>query len=178
MKLRSLFAALCLFVGALTAQAQIATNTQSFFATAEGYVSSFNTNLLTFRTNDTVDVWTGMEYVSGVNTAASLGISYNAIALKTATLGLESITRNAGINGVILSQAAGLNIQKVYYDTKFEGYVNGGYDFSLRQPVGEVGARIFKALTDNTFAGIGIGERFGLKVSSFPTFSIFAGFKF
>lgn len=151
---------------------------QGFLTSAESYFLAFDTNKTTFTANDTVDVFTAFEYVGGVNTAASLGISYNAFKLSSLTIGIESVTRNASIGGVILSQAAGFNLQLVHYDTKVMGYVNAGYDFQQSKPCVEIGTRIFKALTDNTFAGIGIGERFGgSKISTFPTISVFGGFK-
>lgn len=182
--MKKTIAVLLIASACLCAQAQTNSNTspteQTFLQSFEGYFGSFNTNnASTFGTNDTFDVWTGAEYVNNQNTAASLGISWNAFKVSQETIGLESVTRNAGINGVILSQSAGVNLQKVYVDTKFEAYVDGGYDFSLKKPVAEVGARVFKALTANTYAGIGIGERFGSgQVSSFPVLSVFAGFKF
>ena len=43
-------------------------------------------------------------------------------------------------------------------DTKFVGYLEGGYDFNLNKPYAEIGTRIFKALTPNTYAGVGIGR--------------------
>ena len=75
-------------------------NEQTFLQTFQGYFLSFNTNLASTFATDTIDIWTGMEYVNNQNTAASLGISYNAFKLSAVNIGLESVTRNAGINGV------------------------------------------------------------------------------
>lgn len=185
MKIRTAIISTLLFIGILLAsvpaRAQTAPpNPQTFFESFKGYFGGFNTNL-PFAGSDTFDIWTGAEYVNNQNTSASLGISWNAFTLSSAsglTLGIETVTRNAGIAGVILSQSGGLNIQKTYLDTKFVGYFDGGYDFSLNKPIIEIGARVLKMLTPNTFAGIGIGERLGQKsVSNFPTLSVFAGFK-
>ena len=146
------------------------------------YFSSPGTNQ-TFQTNDTFDIWTGAEYVNNLNTAATLGISWNAWHFAPSTtggmcLGVESQTRNAGIAGTILSQGIGVNIQKVWYDTKLEGFFEGEKNFAINKYCGELGVRIFKALTPNTFAGFGISEfMFGGATSKVPNMLVFAGAK-
>lgn len=148
-----------------------------FLTTALGYVSSFS-DLQTFQTNDSVDIWSGAEYVNNQHTAVCLGLSYNTSYKPLGlTLGIESVTRNApGLAGTaILSQNVGVNLQKIVHDVKFVGYVSPGYDFDLRKPNVEIGARVFKALTSKSAMGIGIGERIGGgKISAFPTLSVFA----
>jgi hypothetical protein len=111
--------------------------------------------LQTFLTNDTLDIYTAAEQVGGNNTAAALGISYNPAFAKFSTvqLGLESETRAAGIGGTILSQQIGLNAQYVYKDVKLEAFADGAYEFDLNKPAAEFGVRVFKALTDHTWAG-------------------------
>lgn len=150
----------------------------NFLQTVIGYFSS-TTDLQTFQTNDAFDIWTGAEYVNNLNTAATLGISWNAWQTSVVGFGLETQTRNAGIAGTILSQGMGFNIQKVYKDIKLEAFVEGEKNFKLNVWDAEVGVRIFKALTDNTFAGIGISEFIGGGgTSTVPNVLVFAGAKF
>jgi hypothetical protein len=153
----------------------------NFLTSVQGFFTSF-TDLQTFTTNDTFDLWTGAEYINNAHTAVCLGFSYNTAWRPLGlTLGFESVTRNVpGLIGTaILSQNVGVNLQLVHKDVKLVAYVDPGYDFDLKQANVEIGARVFKALTDNTYTGLGIAERIGGgKISAYPTISVFAGVKF
>lgn len=140
----------------------IPSSTGSLLTTVQGFFTSF-TGLQTFLTNDTLDVWTSAEQVGGNNTAAALGLSYNPAFTHfgNVQLGLESVTRAAGIGGTILSQSGGLNIQYAYKDVKLIGFAEGGYEFDLNKPAVEFGVRIWKALTDNTYTGPTLSWRSG-----------------
>ncbi len=164
---------LCL-CGLLSARAQ--TNAppatpQSFVTSVQSYFTSFDTNSTTFS-NRKFDLWTGMDYVQGVNTAASLGLEYQI----SSGFAVESVTRNAGIAGIILSQQGGIGYSIVHYDTKITGYLDGGYDFDGKRTFAEIGVRAKKALSANTYLGIGISTRY--PGGRTPTFSVFTGFTF
>jgi hypothetical protein len=174
MKKLLLPALLAVFV-ALPASAQ-ETNvppSTTFFQSVTGYFSSFNTNLLTFQL-DRASVWASVDWQSGVNVSASLGLEYR---LGKSALSLESVTRNANIAGTIVGQQAGLGLNFTVHDVRLTGYVDGGYDFTKDKMFCEIGARAKKALTDHTFIGVGIGARIQ-KQSPAPVFSIFTGFTF
>ena len=177
---KSLAAALLLLAcGATATQAQTTNATpptpDSFVKTVENYFTSFDTNLdLTFgATNYRGSVIVGADYVQSVNISSSLGISYDIGKGFSA----ESTTRNAGIAGVILSQQAGIGYNLVIHDLKITGFIEPGYDFNSRQVYGAIGARLSKALTTHTFAGIGLEEHIGSRVST-PILSVFTGFTF
>jgi hypothetical protein len=81
---------------------------------------------------------------------------------------VESVTRNSGIAGTLVSQQLGLNLSFVIVDTKLTLYGDGGYEFAdfpgaVVQPktrdrlYGEFGLRVAKALTLHTYTQIGIG---------------------
>lgn len=155
---------------------------QGFLSSVQDYFTSFST-LTTFTTNNTIDLWTGYEYVSGESSAVCIGVSYNTpVMLGPFRLGVESVTRNApGLAGTaIYSEDVGVNLQLVPggHDVKVVGFLDGGYDWHVKSMGATVGARFFKALSDNTFAGIGIAERITSHTSNTPTVSVFAGVKF
>lgn len=149
---------------------------QGFLTSFKNYFLTSDTNSTTFTTHD-FDVWAGADYVQGVNTAQSLGLEYDFYHLsnKNVSLSAESVTRNAGIAGIILNQQVGLGLNLTHFDTKITGFIDGGYDFDGARPYAAIGARIKKALTVNTFGGLGIEEHFGTHSSRIPTMSIFAG---
>src|ERR1700743_606567 len=71
------------------------TSPTDFLNTVKSYFTSYS-DLQTFQTNDTFDVWTGAEYVNNANTAVALGVSYNTgLHLGKISFGAESVTRNA-----------------------------------------------------------------------------------
>lgn len=136
-------------------------SSSSLISTVVGFLGSF-TDKQTFLTNDTLDVWTSAEQVGGNNTAAALGLSYNTPwKVGNVRLGVESVTRAAGIGGTILSQSGGINAQYAYKDVKMVAFVEGGYEFDLKKPAVEFGVRIWKALTDNTYTGPTLSWRSG-----------------
>lgn len=172
-----------LTAGAFAASAQTATNQPpaspgSFFNTAESYFTTFNTNLdVTFgSTNYRGSVIIGADYVQSVNISSSLSLSYD-LPFAWKGVSAESTTRNAGIAGVILSQQCGVGYNIVVHDTKLTAFMEGGYDFNASKPYVAIGARISKALTEHTFAGIGLEGHFNGHVST-PILSIFTGFTF
>jgi hypothetical protein len=173
----------------------IPTGENSFFQTALGYFTSFNTNLDgTFGAHRGM-VFTGVDSIQGASQtlANTIGVSYEvwkpssapatnsqpAPAFSSSTggfgLALESVTRNGGVTGTIISQGAGIALDFDVHDVRVNGYVDGVYQFQGDKLGGEIGLRIFKALGANTFAGVGIGEQFP---GNHQIFSAFVGFVF
>lgn len=134
-----------------------ATPAGSFFGTVQNYFTSFNTNLDATFATERGSLWTSFDSIQGgrVPLANSLGLSYNVFKAISA----ESVTRNSGIAGTVLSEQVGLGLNFIVHDTKLTGYADGGYAFSepSQKLYGEIGLRVVKALTEHTFAGVGIG---------------------
>lgn len=171
--------ALTLLCSCLVAGAQTpipAPDGQTFPQTVVQYFTSHNTNLHTFDT-DKLEVNIGADYVNNINTASSLGVQY----LPKRWLLVESITKNAGIAGTILSQQAGAGVTVNYYDVRLSAILDLGYDFSFRRGFAEPRFEAKKAATDNTFFGVSIGPKIFFdqrkSESISPTFTVFTGFK-
>lgn len=172
-------------------RAQTTTNVppeSTFFNSVLNYFSAFDTNSTTFAT-DTVDLWAGADTVNNQNLAASLGLellpfraSTNSVAQN---LSLESVTRNATVAGTIVSEQAGIGYNYSFHDTRLTGYVDAGYRFDTAQTYVAPGIRVKKALSANTYAGVGLelpvyfGHGSGQSAGApSPTLSVFTGFKF
>lgn len=145
----------------------------TFFGSVTSYFATFNTNLNTFA-NAKAQVWAGVDYVDGLNATSSLGIEVDLWK----GVSIESVTRNAGIANTIVSQQIGVGYGVTLYDTKITAYLDGGYDFNRTGPYAAIGARVKKALTDHTFAGVGLETQIFGKRPSSPILSLFAGFTF
>lgn len=170
-----------LFALSLSAMAQTDTNTPpvpagtgSFFATAQSYFTSFNTNSEMGWTQKG-EVAAGIASLQNgpANLANELRFGYN---LGKTHLSAEAVMRDSGIAGTILTTQAGLGLNFSVYDAKLTLYADGGY--RLREPdrwFSELGARVSKKMTRYTFAGIGLGVEVprGSRV-----FTAFAGFTF
>lgn len=188
-------AAAALATGGLPTAATAQTNgtaapEQTFFNSVAQYFSAFDTNSTTFSA-DTFDLWAGADTVNNQNLAASLGLeilpfrSSSSSSSFLTNLSLESVTRNATVAGTILSEQAGIGYNLTHFDTRLTGYVDAGYRFDTRQGYVTPGLRVKKALTENTYAGVGIelpvyfthGNSQSAGTPS-PTLSVFTGFKF
>ena len=172
--------ALCVLCGKTSAQTN---SQQNILQTAKGYLTTFNPTLTsTFDPAKRLDVWTGAEQNQGNTTAADLGIELKVYSFGSAAtlpyLSMESVTKNAGIAGTILGTQAGVGLNFVYIDTKLTGYADGGYDFLNARPYVEIGVRIKKALTDNTYAGIGLALPIERDFTGRPNIVVFSGFTF
>ena len=186
-KLASFIVIIATLFAVLSAHAQATTagdtNTvPSFFSTVQSYFSSQNSALTnTFAPSKQFDFWTGAEYVDGVNVAASLGLEARIYTLITnsTTISLESVTKNAGIAGTILSQQAGVGLNYILTDTKITAYADPGYSFLNKEFTTEIGLRAKKALTPNTYAGLGLSlDVSAHHTSKRPNIVIFTGFTF
>jgi hypothetical protein len=155
---------------------------QSFLQSVEGYVSSFDTNLWTFRTNGNYKIWTGIEYQQSINEGAALGVEAEPFS-KVPWLMLGDKTVFAGTVGTAVSEELNVGWNKVYIDTEFTAGLCGadvfhpvnGYPAGLR---GGVFVEIKKAMTANTFMGLRLTEEWGKGRGQQPPVTVFAGFTF
>lgn len=174
--------ALCLVCWPAGAQTTTNSPQQNFFQTTMSYFSSFNTNLTTFR-SDFVNVELGTASINNENMTEELALTVSPFKFGVdtntgyASFDLNYIGRNATIAGTLVQQEGGIGLSKSYYDVKGSVYVDGGYDFTKKQWYPAIGFRVRKALTPNTYAGVGLEEAFR-SGNTAPTLSIFAGFKF
>lgn len=168
---------------AVAAQAQVLPPTNSpgsFFSTALSYFTAFNTNLDSTFANSKGSIWTGADSMQGARTplANSLGLSYRVYNV----ISLESVTRNAGVAGTVVSQQFGPSLNFVVHDAKLSLYAHAGYELDAPaggkfadKIYGEIGVRVCKALTEHTFAGVGIGAQLPKNTQ---VFQVFAGIVF
>lgn len=175
-----LFATALVLGGCVEAYAQ---STNTFVGSVTSYFTSFNPALTnTFAPSKNFDLWTGSEYVSGINVAADLGLEYKLPWLQgtKSHWSAESVTKNAGIAGTILSQQVGVGFNYTITDTRVTGYLDGGYSWLNKSGFAEIGLRAKKALTDNTYAGLGISLDLGHRQNAqlVPNLVIFTGFTF
>lgn len=182
-KIASILLIAGLSLSAFTVNAQTTNNPPppAFFDTALTYFTAFNTNLTTFSI-DRGSVWAGADYVSGVNVSSHIGFSYN---LGSSTPGngfhLESVTRNAGIAGTILSQQAGAGYHVSLYDARISATLAGGYDWNARAAFIAPTIDIRKAMTQRTFAGLRMDVPIMFRHGSgnyVPRVGVFTGFTF
>lgn len=175
-----------MLIGLITALAVIGVNaqtntpSQAFYRTVMDYFTTFDTNSTTFI-EERGSVWTGVDSISesDVSLANSLGISYK---LGKTAISAESVLRNSGVAGTLVSEQVGIGLNFVVYDAKLTLYGDAGYDFLLKDVkretdrlFGEIGLRAQKAMTKRTYAG----ASFGVQVpESKQVFSVFAGFTY
>lgn len=151
----------------------------SFFQTAQSYFTSFNPALESTFRDQRGEFAIGVDAIQGGDAplANSLRLSYDAFGKVSA----EVLVRDSGITGFLLSAQAGPAINFVIHDAKLTlyGHVGHRQDEASDNPekiFGEIGVRIQKALTEHTFAGVGMGVQF--PGNSTRTFSAFTGFTF
>lgn len=154
------------------------TDTPSFFATAQQYFTSFNTNLdNTFIERGEIAVGVVSIQGGGVNLANEVRGSY--VAYKA--LSIDAAFRDAGIAGTFVSEQLGLSANYVVHDAKFTVYMDGLYHQEKptagnSRLTGELGIRVQKALTQHTFAGVEAAVQFSKGQPR--VFGTFAGFTF
>ncbi len=169
-----------------------ASGSGSFFSSVAGYFSSFNTNMDGSVAAARGSLWTGADSLQGGNVplANSLGISYNLYQPSNSPvrIGIESVTRNSGVAGTLVSEQFGPNLKFIIHDVTLTAYADPLYDFAAQATKNakgktiaadrfgcEIGLRLQKQLTEHTFAGTGIGARLP---KNEQVFQIFAGFTF
>lgn len=176
-KLKILLAAVALFVISISAQAQ--TNSvvtpQSFFTSAENYLTDFNTNY-SFE-NISLEVSTGYKQVTGVNAASFLDAQFDFAN----GLNLGASLQFSGVGSAINGAEAGLGYNLIrHFDTAVNAQLLAGYDNVRREGVIEPGLTIKKKMTPNTFMEIGMSLPifFHEQFNSQPTFRVGTGFTF
>jgi hypothetical protein len=165
----------------------------TFFDSVAGYFTSFNLALDAPTAAARGSLWTGADSLQGNGTvplANALGLSYNLYqpATSPVRIGIESVTRNSGVAGTLVSQQVGPALKFIVHDVTMTAYADGLYDFNPSTHLNkkgktitdsamgvEIGLRLQKQLTDHTFAGTGIGARLP---KNQQVFQVFAGFTF
>jgi hypothetical protein len=168
-KIYTIMAALLLAACATQAQ------TGSFFQSAQGYFTSFNTNLTTFSAH-TGECWTGVDQ-SQDTLSAVLGLSVDVSKSFIA----EAVFRNANVAGTLLTAGAGGAYRIVKFDTQILLGFDAGYRFDTDKPYVEPFVDLRKALSENTYAGLRLyyqQEIGGSADAHAPGVLVIAGFKF
>ena len=144
-----------------------------FLQGVEGWFTNPDTNL-TCATK--FSAWTSADYASGVNFADSVGVRYHF----TPVFSLEEITQNAGIAGVIVSEAAGVGVSLNHYSVQVTAGVDGGERLDVHKAELMLYLEVRKATTANTFLGgrIGYEKVFGLPAGNVPQVSVEIGVMF
>jgi hypothetical protein len=184
MKIKSLITTALLAL-AIGAKAQ-PTNAPSFFDSLTGYFTSHNLELTNTFGAHKGEAWTSFDSVQG-NTSQQAKL-LDAIGFQYSVydhLSLENVVRMSGIAGTVATEQVGVGLNFVIIDTKITFYADGGYDIEKSRLTthpkfkddlfGELGVRGRKALTANTFAGIGMGIRVP---DATQVYQVMAGFTF
>ena len=149
-------------------------NTGTFFDSVSGYFTSFNPQLETTFTNKGT-FWTSVDSMQGGKNplANSIGLSYNPWQM----VSVEGVFRNSGVAGAVVDAQGGLGLNFKVHDVRLTAYVDGGYGFAEDEDriYAEVGVRVLKALTEHTFAGVGVACQLP---ANRQVLSVFAGFTF
>jgi len=191
MKKFSFLAALCLcasvamIAGRASGQVpNLLTNAPSttFFNSVGGYLTSSNPNQ---PVHGQVEVGLGAAYQSGVNVGADLDVRWKPSFTDISTnigVGAESVTRNAGVAGTIVSEQIGGFLWYVPASTpdiELSAGANGGYSFYESGPAFSAYLQALKMATLNTYlAGrIGVEEDRG-RISTAPVVTVYTGFTF
>jgi hypothetical protein len=173
--MKKVILSIALVAGLITAKAQ--TNgliIPQFYNTAVSWVTDLNTNIHTFDDDIChLELQVGADYVQGVNATASIGLEYHVYK----NFVIDSITKNAGVAGTVVSQQIGGGISFRLANIELTGLIDGGYDLQRNRAFFEPRVEIKKGMTDRTYVGMGIG----VKIDDFksksisPTLSAYVG---
>ena len=176
------FTILAIVLAAIPCIASADTSTPpTFLDTVKGYFSSFNPALTNVFSNaKSFDLWTAAEQNLGNNMSADLGGEYTFYRVPTKSLSLsaEGVLKAAGVGGTIVAGQGGFGVSYTHLDAKLTLYGDFGYDNPNARPVGEIGLRFKKALTDNTYAGAGLGFPIEKNKTGRQNIYLFAGVTF
>jgi hypothetical protein len=152
---------------------------ESFFGTVGSYFTSSNPNL---PIKGTAEIALGLAYQSGVNIASDFDVRYKFALGTNSGVMVESVTRNAGIDGIIVSEQAGA---AYYYipaatpDMELSAGLLAGYRFDVSRVAFTAYLDARKSLTPNTFAGARLAyENDGDASPSAPVLTAYTGFTF
>lgn len=158
----------------------------SFLTTAEGYFTSFNTNLipcfaLIGATNGSNvysanhgQLWTGATLQNNVNVGQEIGGSYYFWK----GLSVEALCLNSGVFNTILGTEVGPGYSFILVDTRISAILGAGERFSPAQFYVAGHLRLEKALTTHTFMGLDVGIQSGGKTDLVPQLTVLTGFAF
>ena len=151
--------AICLLAtfGAMAQSAtnNLPTNPVDALSQATSWITSVDTNKTWL--NSPVDIWTGANFQSGLQTSSELGGSYDAWSTSTNTaLAPELLFRNAGIAGTLVSAQAGIGWSIFHYDLKLTPYASGGYSVAKNCGTMEAGVRLKKKVANSSSVGLGL----------------------
>ena len=155
----------------------IPTTMPGFFNSVAQYFTSINTN---YDFHSTAEITLGAAYQSGINFGSDLGLRYKYDLGTNMGVCFESVTRNAGVNGIIVSEQAGVGVYYIQHDLELSAGLDAGYRFDANQPALTFYADVRKLLTENTYAGLRLGYETDFSSASpgAPVITIETGFKF
>lgn len=154
----------------------------SFVSTAEGYFTSFNTNLLTFQPGmDDVDITTETE---NWNNSTMLAVFHGDVRLyqtstNTSLRGAVTFYNDTTL-GSLSKLDGGVGMAYSLWDTKTTGSINSGYDWAAHSGYVRPDLKFEKAMTQHTFLGVNLGIPLYFKGQGnlTPNFGFDAGFNF
>lgn len=128
----------------------------TFFQSAEGYFTAFNTNYTWSGVK--LEVSIGADYQNGMQWGNSLQFQYDlntSNALDGIDLGYRM--RNEGMFGSVIANEGGIGYNLISYaDTRVEFFVWAGYDNQYNCALVEPEIDLLKKITPNTFAALGL----------------------
>ena len=164
---------------ALSATAQTQTNQppptpQAFYQSVLDYFGSNDPTMQFTR----FKLWTEGDYQNNVNFADKIAVSFDlytsdATYTNAITFGVEAGMRNAGIAGTIVDGGGGVNLSYNVDSIRVEGYADGAYSQISQEPFAELGIRILKKATANTFLGLSLGFQVPTTPRGGPAYPIF-----
>jgi hypothetical protein len=158
----------------ITITNQLPVDEQTFFSSAESYLTSFNPEF-TF-TNVVLEVGTGYKQVTGVNAASTLDAQYDFERWN-----VGSAFQFSGVGSAVNAiQAQGGYAIIEHLDTKVDLDLRPGYDFVRKTEVIEPALFISKKMSKNTFLrpGISFPIYFKGRLNTSPTFFFETGFTY
>lgn len=177
-------AAAALLAAGFTAQAQTNTVTpvQSIFQSFSSYLLDVNTN---WGFNSFL-IWNEVDYQNQIDISDGLGASYdvlhpaNYVVSSAASLSLEAVMRNIGVAGRLASGQGGIGVNWNHYNIRIGGYADGGYNETWHKAYCELGVRVLKKPTPNTFLGVGLSYDLPQLDSqqNYPLVGVFGGISF
>ena len=155
---------------------------QEFYTSVLQYLTSNDPTMQFGR----LQLWTEADYQNNVNFASDINLSFDVYTTDIAytnaiTIGLEGGMRNAGIAGTIVDGRGGVQLAYNINSIRVEGYVDGGYSPAGATGFAELGMRIKKMLTPNTFAGLSMGFQVPTTPAggaAYPIIGVIVGAKF
>lgn len=162
-------------VFAQTTNGPVGLTSPSFFASAENYFTSFNTNYT--WSHVTLEAATGYKQVTGVNAASTLEVQRDFSGRWEVGLAAQF----SGVGSPVNALQAQVGYGWVeHFDTKLEADLRAGYDWTRSAAVVEPVVFVSKKLTPNTFlkTGVSLPIYSRGRFNRTPTFYLETGFTF